>query len=291
MKPLENQVALIIGGTKGIGRATAQAIVKEGATVVVVGRSKDAGAELVKTLGPSVTFLQADISLMSEVRRVAEEFKKLHSRLDILIHSADVTYFKRHETPEGLETTFATNYLSRFLLNGLLLDMLKASGSARVIHVAAAGLPFKLNLAQIPPKGSSFNGHNLGQAANDLYGLEFAEQLQGTGITVNILNPGMVDTDIRRNSMPRWIAQSVETLFRSQMQTPEAFVEERVLPLALSARFARDSGVLINMKGKAISEALLRYNKKLRQALWQKSERLVNGVLQDKPVQGTLGII
>ncbi|MEM7738635.1 MAG: SDR family NAD(P)-dependent oxidoreductase [Deinococcota bacterium] len=281
MTQLKGQVALVVGGTKGIGRAIAKGLAEQGANVTIIGRSED-GQTIARALRG--TFLQADVSLMNEVKRVAQTFLIHHDRLDILIHSADVLRFKRQETTEGLELSFATNYLSRFLLNALLLECLKESAPARIIHIAASGAPGRLDPDHIPPppKLSSMQGHNVGQRANDLYGLELAERLKGTGISINILNPGMVDTGIRRNAPGfKTIARIMEFLMRHTTQSPEQYAELPI-SLATSPTLAKERGVLIGTKGNALKSDEPKYNASLRRTLWEQSERLLeldsNGV-------------
>ena len=285
---MRTNVALLVGGTDGIGRATAVKLAARGVRVVLVGRNAEKGeraAAEVRSRGGAADVLRADVSLMAEVRRLAEEVKSRYSRLDLLIHSADVLRLKREKTAEGLEVAFATNYLSRFLLNHLLLDLLKAGAPARVLHVAAAGFPGKLDLANVPPdRGtSSFTGHNIGQRANDVYGVEPAERLRDTGVTVNIMNPGMVATDIRR-SVPGGgaLARAIELVSKPVTKTPGAFAE-RVLHLALAPELAGVSGALFGPSGKRLRVRAAVLDPALRRGLWRASERLVGlGAARDR---------
>lgn len=280
---LSGKVALLIGGTKGIGRATAFELAERGATVVVVGRNRAAGEAAVGTLGRHAAYIQADLSLLAEVRRLAATFQQHYDRLDLLIHTADVLAYRRKETSEGFELSFVVNYLSRFLLNGLLLDLLKASAPARIIHVAAAGIPLKLNLNNVPPGRSlsSFRGHNIGQMANDLYGVEFAKRLQGTGVNINIMNPGMVGTDIRRNSFGGdFLEPILRRIFASTLTSPEQFAQH-VLRLVIAPERADWNGQLIDSKGNALSIPEHVVNAQRRLTLWAKSEALTGWSMSD----------
>lgn len=295
---MQGKVAVIIGGTKGIGKATALALTERGATVAIVGRNREAGEAALRELRTAHSgsrtgddtgdFFPADISLMSEVRRLAEAIKSRFARLDVLVHSADVLRLKRAETVEGLELSFATNYLSRFLLNHLLLDQLKASGTpgepSRIIHVAAAGIPGKLDLSQVPPRPdtSSFTGHNVGQKANDMYAIEVAARLRRQGsanLTINVMNPGIVDTEIRRSSPDtrrhvRLMVGLMELLKKPVTQTPAQFAEQ-VVRLATAPELAGESGGLWDRKGKALAIRPESSNVEIRRQLWEVSERLV----------------
>src|SRR5258708_3110986 len=139
---LQGKIALVTGSTSGIGKVTARELARQGATVVLVGRNRAKGeatqAEIKQATGnENVDLLIADLSLLADVRRVASEFKQKYSQLHILINNAGGASSSRKLTSEGFEWTFATNYLAPFLLTELLLDILKASTSARVVNVSS----------------------------------------------------------------------------------------------------------------------------------------------------------
>src|SRR5882724_6078390 len=125
--------ALVTGGTDGIGKEIARGLARSGCRVVIVGRNHEKGeraaAELRRTSGnPNVEFLQADLSLVSEAKRVTHEINARWNRLKYLIHSAGIVSGRRVLTAEGIESNFAVNYLSRFVLTQGLLPCLKSGG-------------------------------------------------------------------------------------------------------------------------------------------------------------------
>jgi NAD(P)-dependent dehydrogenase (short-subunit alcohol dehydrogenase family) len=210
---LSGQVALVTGGTAGIGKATATKLAASGATVVVVGSTRERGQQAVEAIAAAagtddVEFLQADLSLLSEVRGVAERVRETWGRLDVLVLSAGIIPDEPRETEEGLEAGFVINYLHRFLLSNLLFDLLAESGG-RVVNVAYAGgnSPEKLDFDDV--RGD----HELGgkaaldqaQVANDLFTLELADRTADRSVTANVVNPGLVETGIRKRSGPRWM--------------------------------------------------------------------------------------
>jgi NAD(P)-dependent dehydrogenase (short-subunit alcohol dehydrogenase family) len=262
--------ALIIGGTKGIGLEIAKGLIREKYQVTIVGRDAGVGESQARNI--SATFMRGDVSSMNDVRRIASEFKAQHSSLDALVHSADVLGFKRMENAEGMELSFAINYLSRVLLNHLLLDLLKNSPAGRIIHIAAAGMPFTLNLEHVPPPATanSMSGHNVGQSANDLYGLEMAERLSGSNVRIHILHPGMVDTDIRRNGAGmKWIATIMEFLMRPALVTPAEYAK---IPLGLLTSSTPFQAVLVGNKGNALPSNHARYGRERRVELWRRNK-------------------
>ena len=136
------KVCLITGATSGIGKATAMGLANMGASVVMVGRDRGRGEAALteikeKSTNASVDLMLADLSSQQEIRRLADEFKEAYPRLDVLINNAGLFRSKRITTADGLEMTFAVNHLAYFLLTKLLLDVLKASASSRIVNVSS----------------------------------------------------------------------------------------------------------------------------------------------------------
>src|SRR5690242_17340464 len=125
---MNGKVCLITGGTGGIGAVAARELAARGAVAVIVGRdaARTAGAahRIAGLAGGTVIPMHADLSLQSEVRRLAAEFRSKFPRLGVLINNAGAMYEYRRVTAEGIEATFALNHLGPFLLTNLLLDML-----------------------------------------------------------------------------------------------------------------------------------------------------------------------
>jgi NAD(P)-dependent dehydrogenase (short-subunit alcohol dehydrogenase family) len=281
---MDQQIALVVGGTKGIGREVVRQLAAKGYHVLIVGRDAAAGRSLEDELNrtASVEFIQGDMSLLAETRRVALLIHDRIPHLNVLIHSADVLAFDRIETSEGFELSFALNYLSRFLLNEILLDRLK-SGQARILHIAGAGyMPLKAAAFPPGPTANSFTGHGVGQGANDIYGLELAERLKGTGVTINILNPGGVDTDIRRNMKLRGTQKlimpvmmlAMKYIFRMKMQQPADYARIPV-EYATDPRHAGLTGNFVKWDGTLFEIKPEQYPVELRQYVWQETEKLV----------------
>ena len=135
------KTVLITGGTSGIGKATAVALAAMGANVVVVGRSPERGEAALEEIraqghNQSVELMLADLSVQSEVRRLAEEFLERHDRLDVLVNNAGLVQSKRTETLDGIETTLAINHLAPFLLTNLLLERLEQSAPACALRTS-----------------------------------------------------------------------------------------------------------------------------------------------------------
>ncbi len=202
-RSMGGKVCLVTGATSGIGLETARALARRGATVVVLGRSIERCTATARALRDEshspVEPLAVDLSVQAEVRRAAREFQERFARLDVLVNNAGAAYLKREETADGIEKTWALNHLGYFLLTNLLLDLLKRSAPARVVNLASdahrsvKGIDFDDIQAQ--KRYGTFRAYGISKLANVLFTRELARRLEGTGVTVNAMHPGLVATN------------------------------------------------------------------------------------------------
>src|SRR5256712_5924672 len=139
---MAGRVCVVTGANSGIGKATAMGLAEMGATVILVCRSKEKGdAALSEIRGKSgnnsLDLMLADMSSMRSVRQLASEFRRKYDRLHVLVNNAGLFMFTRTTTGDRLETTFEVDYLSHFLLTGLLIDLLKASAPSRLVEASS----------------------------------------------------------------------------------------------------------------------------------------------------------
>src|SRR5438128_275044 len=146
MKELNGQRALVTGGTSGIGRATAEALAREGAHVLISGRSAERGAEVVAAIeeaGGEAEFVRADLELADDVRALAERA----ADVDILVNNAGVfPGGATHELPESVfDETFAVNVKAPFLLTAAIAPRMAERGGGTIVNVttmaADLGIP------------------------------------------------------------------------------------------------------------------------------------------------------
>ena len=196
---MHKKICLVTGASSGIGKETALGLTHMGATVLVVARDRlrgEAAASEIRHKAPEgkVELLVADLSSLSEVRQLAEQVLTQYDRLDVLLNNAGVALAERHVTKDGLEATFATNYLGPFLLTNLLLDRLKHNAPSRIVNVSSYTHTW---VRTIPwddlQSENTYNAqavYNLTKLMDILFTYELAKQLAGTGVTVNCLHPG-----------------------------------------------------------------------------------------------------
>jgi NAD(P)-dependent dehydrogenase (short-subunit alcohol dehydrogenase family) len=199
---VQGKVCVITGATSGLGLEAAERIAKLGARLVLVGRDRARGEAALARLraaapGVELSIHYADLSLMSEQKRVATEIRAAEPKIDVLINNAGAVFTARHETDEGLELTFALNHMAYFIVTNILLDRLQAAGQARIISTASGahvGQKLDFDDLQSADHYRGLRTYGRSKLANILFTRELARRLTGTPVTANCLHPGFVAT-------------------------------------------------------------------------------------------------
>jgi len=224
---MAGRVCMVTGANSGIGKATAMGLAEMSATVILVCRSKEKGEAALsemreKSGNNSLDLMLADMSSMRSVRQLASEFRRKYDRLHVLVNNAGLFMFTRTTTGDRLETTFEVDYLSHFLLTGLLIDLLKASAPSRLVEVSSvAHYNGHMNFDDLQgEKGyGGWKAYSQAKLAQVLFTYELARRLKGTGVTANCLHPGAVATNIWSRPLGR--AGFIMKLLRLFMMGPE----------------------------------------------------------------------
>jgi NAD(P)-dependent dehydrogenase (short-subunit alcohol dehydrogenase family) len=281
---MTGKVCLITGGTRGIGLATARRLTRLGANVVIVGRTAATCTAAVNALqasepGATVDWLAADLAVQADVRAVAAEFQRRHERLDVLVNNAGTIMRKRVVSPERVELTLAINHLAPFLLTGLLLDMLKVSAPARVVTVASSAherSQADFSDLQLRRGYRPYRAYARSKLANLLFTYELGRRLEGSGVTANAVDPGLVRTGLgRSNGVLLDLAWGLtHTRYKSVSLTPDQGADTIVF-LASSPDLAACSGGYFFQRKPAESSAASR-DVRAAQDLWSLSEQLTS---------------
>jgi retinol dehydrogenase 14 len=201
MTAMAGRTVLVTGGTGGIGRATALGLARLGADVAITGRhavrAADAAAKIRAATGSRVDVFTADLSIQSEVRRLAAEVLDRLPSIDVLVNNVGGFWNTRQVTTDGIERTLAVNHLAPFLLTSLLLDRLGTSDHARVVtvtsHAHAQGRIDFDDLQGVASYSGS-RAYNQSKLANLLFTHELARRLHRSTVTANAVHPGVVST-------------------------------------------------------------------------------------------------
>jgi NAD(P)-dependent dehydrogenase (short-subunit alcohol dehydrogenase family) len=228
----------------------------------------------------AVEALTADLSIMAEVRLVADQFKAKYQKLHVLVNNAGGAFGKRQVTSEGLEKTFALNHLNYFLLTNLLLDTLKASAPARIVNVASdshKGAQLDFEDLQSEKGNFVFNAYGRSKLAVVVFSYELARRLSGTGVTANVLHPGLVRTGFA-NNLGTAPSAVIGFFMRFVGLTPEQGARSSVY-LASSPEVENVSGKYWE-KSKAVQSGRAAYDQVTWTRLWEVSDKMVARWLQ-----------
>jgi len=278
---LVGKVILITGATDGIGKAAATEFAKRGATLTIVGRSKEKTERVLDELkaasgNQNLGILLCDLSRMADVKRAAEEFKAKHDRLDVLVNNAGATFKAKAMGPDGFELTFALNHLAYFQLTTSLLDLLRKTSGARIVSTSSSmQARGKLDLAKTPKslEGSGPSAYAASKLANILFTKELQRQLAGTTAIANCFEPGMVRTQFGGFGSDQGVLLNlVYALARPFSSTPEEGADSLVW-LATSPDATSLKGEYISKRRPARPQKQA-LDAKLATDLWTLSEKL-----------------
>jgi NAD(P)-dependent dehydrogenase (short-subunit alcohol dehydrogenase family) len=201
---MKGKTVVITGGTSGIGEIAAIVLAQMGARIILIARSKSRGRVTLarlheRSLGFAHTVHYADLTRISEMKRVAAEIASQEPRIDILINNAGAMFGSRRLTEDGLEYTFALNHMAYFVVTEGLRERLEASAPARIVNTASAahqGAKLDFEDLQLTKSFGPLKAYGRSKLCNILFTRELARKLQGTGVTANCLHPGFVATRI-----------------------------------------------------------------------------------------------
>ncbi|TNM94781.1 hypothetical protein fugu_017540 [Takifugu bimaculatus] len=214
---MRGKTVIVTGANCGIGKALAGELLKLQARVVMACRDQQSAQEAAQDLknqaGPEqgeVVIKHLDLASLRSVRKFCEEIIEEEEKIDVLINNAGIYQCPYSKTEDGFEMQFGVNHLGHFLLTHLLLDLLKASSPSRIVVVSSKLYKYgdinfdDLNSEKSYDKAFCYSQSKL---ANLLFTLELARQLEGTGVTVNALTPGIVRTRLGRHVQMPFLAK------------------------------------------------------------------------------------
>lgn len=206
---IQGKTVVITGANTGIGKETARELAKRGGRIIMGCRDMEkceASAREIrgKTLNPHVYARHIDLASIESIRQFADRVNQEEKRVDVLINNAGVMRCPAGKTKDGFDMQFGVNHLGHFLLTNLLLDTLKKSAPSRVINLASlAHIVGEIDFNDLNWEKKKFEtkrAYCQSKLANVLFTRELAKRLEGSGVTVNALHPGVVATDLGRHT-------------------------------------------------------------------------------------------
>jgi NAD(P)-dependent dehydrogenase (short-subunit alcohol dehydrogenase family) len=267
-------LVVLTGATRGIGRAAAIELARRGAEVALVGREPErvrAVAEQAAATGGGAPVHEhvADLALMSDVRRLADEIRGRHERIDVLANNAGALFAGRKETAEGFEQTFALNHLAPFLLTNLLRDRL--AGGRVVTTASDAHRSGRLDLEDLQSEGSysAMRVYGTSKLCNILFTRELARR--APELHANCFHPGVVRTGFGKNDNGIW--KVLTTVAGPFFRSPDRGARSLVW-LALSDEAAPLTGEYVQDE-KVARPGARAQDDELARDLWDRSAELV----------------
>ncbi|WP_239616420.1 SDR family NAD(P)-dependent oxidoreductase [Cohnella mopanensis] len=277
---------LVTGGTDGIGKGIATHFLKMGERVIVVGSSSTKGNLFLQEAsrlgaGERAVFLQANLSLVNENKRIVEEVKSRFDSLDIIVFCATnhKTNKEYTETQEGFELSFGLSYLSRFVLGYGLKELLEKADQPVILNVCAPGMNGTVNLEDVQNK-NNYNGSKAkyyGSRLNDLLGVAFAHNDTVGKIKYILFNPWAVQTAGTFEAIENPFMRSMMKLIYKTIGKP---VEEAILPIIELLEKPPTSSLSAYKQRKEVSLSMRTFDKENALTLYNKTVQLLKGVLR-----------
>jgi retinol dehydrogenase-12 len=274
-------LVLLTGATRGIGRAAAIDLAREGVELAIVGREAERVRDVALQAraagtGAAVHEHVADLTLMAAVRALAADVRDRYARIDVLANNAGALFATRQVTAEGFERTFALNHLAPFLLTNLLRDRL--DGGRVVTTASDAHKSGRLDLEDLQSERSyaAMRVYGTSKLCNILFTRELAKR--APELHANCFHPGVVRTGFGKNENGIW--KVLTTLGAPFFRSPQRGARSLVW-LATSSDAAALTGAYVEDE-KVLAPSAQAQNETFAQALWEQSAELV-GLGADAP--------
>lgn len=249
---LTGKTIVFTGGTDGMGKAAVEKLAAMGATIMLLGRSKDKTIGVVSELNKianaeNTHYVPCDLGSLESVRNAAKNILEKCQRIDLLINCAGAqTGARRIVNNDGYETNWAINHLGPFLLTYLLLDVLKESSPSRIVNLSSAterSGHIHFEDLQLAENWSVFKAYPQAKLAMNMCTRKMAKELEGSGVNVNALNPGFIKSNLLRD-LKGWTAIVGIPYMFFFASKPEVGAD-RILRVALSKEFDNVSGQFV----------------------------------------------
>ncbi len=280
---MTGKICIVTGANSGVGKETSRKLVKQGAHLVMVCRNeakaKAAREELLKSSpGATIDIYIADMAVIADVKKVADEILNNYERINLLVNNAGAHLMKREKSVDGYEMNFAVNYLGGFLLTNLLIDRIKLSAPARIVNVASEAhrIGSYLKFEDFQSENSPISlAYMRAKFYVMLYTQSMVRKLEGSGVSINSVCPGIVASNFFSGGplKPFFGALAKGRIFT--INTPEKGARSSIIA-AMHPDYAEKSGDFIASHPLTKPfRAMKKVNDvELQDKLWQVSEEI-----------------
>lgn len=278
---LKDKICIVTGANSGLGKATTQHLAELDAKVIMVVRNREKGEKAIKEIRKKtqkgiLELMICDFSSQKSIREFATNFKEKYNQLDILINNHGAVFSKKELTEDGIERTFATNYLGYFLLTNLLLDLLLESAPAKILNVSSGAYAATKEwvLADYNYDNRlyfSFKAYSESKLYDIMFTYYLADKLKEEEVTVNSYSPGFTKTNFGSGSF----IMKLSMVLLSPFAKKPIKATKTAIKLVASPEFDQKSGLFLE-DGKVKKTTEITYNKEYQKELWQLSKKLTN---------------
>ena len=204
-----DRIALVSGGNRGIGLEVCRQLAERGLTVVMGSRDAEQGRTAAAELPDGVVVHQLDVADPESVERLAQSVEEEFGRLDVLVNNAAIS---NDEGQSGLDADLGrvkealeANLFGAWRLCGVAIPLMRRIGYGRIVNVSTG-------LASLEDMGGGSPGYRVSKTALNVLTRILASELRGSGILVNAVNPGWVQTDMGGSDATRTVEEGAEAL-------------------------------------------------------------------------------
>jgi NAD(P)-dependent dehydrogenase (short-subunit alcohol dehydrogenase family) len=282
---LTGKVAMVTGCNSGLGYETMRVLALRGAHVIGTGRTLEKATKACESVAGKTTPLALELSNFQSAVDCADAVASLGLSPHILICNAGINTFGELELVDGIEKIFVVNYLGHFVLVNRMLPLLKRVQSSRIVHVGS-----RSGYTQAPAQGIDFDnlrgektfdaGEAYGRSklANALFSLELAKRLEGSGVTSNVIHPGLVKTSIARTA-PVFMRKSFDWFGGFIAKTPAEGAATQVYVATNSALEGVSGAYFEDCNAVSVSGQHHMFDEPMADRLWQTAEQMTKGYL------------
>jgi len=282
---LTGKVALVTGCNSGLGYETLRVLALRGAHVIGTGRTLEKAARACESVGGVTTPLALELSDFGSAVACADTVAALGLKPDILICNAGINTFGDLALVNGIEKIFVVNFLGHFVLVNRMMPLLKQAEAARVVHVGSRSA-----YRQAPAVGIDFDNlrgekvfdsqeaYGRSKLANALFSLALSKRLEGSGMTSNVIHPGLVKTNIARTA-PTVLRKGFEWFGGIIAKTPEQGAATQVYVATSPALEGVSGAYFEDCNAVSVSGDHHVFDQAMASRLWETAEEMTGSYL------------